>query len=104
MSEGKGHSVRTSITDGKEQEIVSVYYINENNLYGCTHVQLDIGEEKLMAVLDTGADISLMPERIFEDLLAKGLRAPQLPVVNGALMAAVGNRIKRQALVEFEID
>jgi hypothetical protein len=48
-----------------------------------------------------------MPERIFEDLLAKGLSAPQLPIVNGALITAFGNRtkrIKRQALVEFEID
>jgi len=61
-------------------------------LYGCPHVQLDIGEERLIAVLDTGAEISLMPERIFEDLLAKGLRAPQLPVVNGALITAFGSR------------
>jgi len=29
-----------------------------------------------------------MLEKIFEDLLAKGLRAPQLPVVYGALIAA----------------
>ena len=51
--------------------------------------------------------MSLMPERIFEDLLAKGLRAPQLPVVNRALIIAFGNRtkrIKRQALIEFQID
>ena len=48
-----------------------------------------------------------MPDGIFEDLLAKGLRAPQLPLVNGALITAFGsrtNRIKRQALIEFEID
>jgi hypothetical protein len=40
-------------------------------------------------------------------MLAKGLRAPQLPVVNGALITAFGSRtkrIKRQALIEFEID
>jgi len=51
--------------DAREQEIVNIYYINENNLYGCPHVQLDIGEEKLIAVLDKGAEISLMPEIIF---------------------------------------
>ena len=76
-------------------------------MYGFPHVQLDIDEERLIAVLDTGAEISLMPERIFEDLLAKGLRAPQLPVVNGALLTVFGRRtkrIKRQALTEFEID
>jgi hypothetical protein len=38
--------------------------------------------------LDTGAEIYLIPERIFEDLLAKSLRAPQLPVAIGALITA----------------
>ena len=68
---------------------------NEYNLYGCTHVLLDINREKLIAALDTGAEISLMRERISEDLLAKVLRAPQLPVVNGALITAYESRTKR---------
>jgi hypothetical protein len=107
MSERKKYSAHTSFVDKGEQEIVNMYYINENNLYGCPHVQLEIGEERLIAVSDTGVEISLMPERIFEDLLVKGLRAPQLPVVNGALITAFGSRTKRiktQALNEFEID
>ena len=48
-----------------------------------------------------------MPERIFKDLLAKGLREPQLPVVNGVSITAFGSttkRIKRQVLIEFKID
>ena len=47
-----------------------------------------------------------MPEGNFEYLF-RGLRAPQFPVVNGALINAFGNitkRIKRQVLIEFEID
>ena len=107
MSEQKSYFADTSIIDKREQVIVYIYYINENSLYGCPYVQLDISDEKLIAVLDTGAEIPLMPERVFEDLLAKGLRAPQLPVVNGALITAFGSRskrIKRQALIEFKID
>jgi predicted aspartyl protease len=107
MSERKNYSAQTSIVDKWEQEFVNIYYINENNFYGCPHVQLDVGEERLIAILDTGAEISLVPERIFEDLLAKGVRAPQLPVVNGALITAFGSRtkrIKRQTLIEFERD
>jgi hypothetical protein len=68
MSKGKSHSAHASIIDGGEQVIVSIYYINENNLYCYPHVQLDIGEEKLIAVLDTGTEISLTPEGIFERL------------------------------------
>jgi hypothetical protein len=65
------------------------------------------GKERSIAVLDTTAAISLTPKGIFEDLLGKGLRAQQLPAVNGALRTAVGNRtkrIRRQFLIEFEID
>jgi hypothetical protein len=96
MSEGKCYSAHISIIDKGDQETVNIYYINENNLYGCSHVQLDIGEKKLTAVLDTGAKISWMPERVFENLLAMGLRAPQLPVVNGVLITAFGRRTKRK--------
>ena len=105
MSERKIYSSHTSVIDKEKQEILRIYYVNENSLYGCPHVQLDVREEKLMAVLDTGTAI-LMPEGIFYNLLAKGLRAPQLPVVNGALITAFGSRtktIKRRALIEFEI-
>jgi len=88
MSEKENYYADTSIIDKREQEIVNIYYINANNLYGCPHVQRDIGEEKLIAVFDTGAKISLMPEKIFEDLLAKELTKTAIIVVYGALIAA----------------
>jgi len=106
MYERGSYSAHASIIDKGEQKIVNIYYTNEKNFYGCPHVQLGIGEGRLIAVLGTGGESSLMRERIFEDLLAKGLRAPQLPVVNGALITAFGRRtkrIKRQALIAFEM-
>jgi hypothetical protein len=65
MSERRSYSAHTSIIYKGEQEIVNIYHINENNLYGCLHVQLDISKERLKAVLDMGAEISLMPEKNF---------------------------------------
>jgi hypothetical protein len=41
------HCVHTATVDGEEPQIVHIYCINENNFYGCSHVQLDIGEGKL---------------------------------------------------------
>jgi hypothetical protein len=38
MSEVENHSARTSIIDGREQEIVNIHCINKNNLYVCPHV------------------------------------------------------------------
>ena len=48
MSEKESYSAHTSIIGKREQEIVNIYHINANNLYGCPHVQPDIGEEKFM--------------------------------------------------------
>jgi len=107
LADMTGQTTGVLVGDGEEQEFVNIYYINESNLYGCPHVELDIGGEKLMAILDTRAQISLMPERIFEELLTIGVKAPQLPVVNGALTTMFRNKtkgIRRQALIEFEID
>jgi len=53
MSKGKS-TVHYSIIDGREQEIFNIYDVNESNLHDCPRVQLDIGEEKLIAVLDRG--------------------------------------------------
>jgi hypothetical protein len=95
LTDQKGQTSCFSAGTGEEQELVDIYYINKNNLYGCPHVQLDICGEKLIALLDTGAEIFLMPEKIFKDLLAKGTKALQLLVVNGALTTAFGNKTKR---------
>ena len=54
MSEQKSYFADTSIIDKREQVIVYIYYINENSLYGCPYVQLDIAEERLIVVLDRG--------------------------------------------------
>jgi hypothetical protein len=70
ISDQRGQTVGVSVGDKEMQEFANVYYINENNLYGCPRVQLDISGEKLLAVTYTGAEISLMPERSFEGLLA----------------------------------
>jgi hypothetical protein len=44
-------------------------------LYGCPRFQLDTGEGKLITVLNTGAEISLMPEGKFEDLFSEGFKS-----------------------------
>jgi hypothetical protein len=52
---------------------VDIYYINEGNLYGCPHVKLQIGDKEVIAVLDSGADISILSEALFEYLTESGL-------------------------------
>jgi hypothetical protein len=42
-----------------------------------------------------GAEFSLTPENIFAGSLAKGVKAPQLPVIIGALTTAFRNKTKK---------
>jgi len=93
--------------NGEEQENVNICCLNENKLYGCPYVQLDIGEGKLIAVLDRGVEICLMLGGIVVDLIGKDLRAAKLRVVKRVVITDFGNRTKRintRALNEFVID
>ena len=49
------------INEESEKYIVNIYNINENNFYGCHHVQLDVGVGKLTTVFEWGEKNSLMP-------------------------------------------
>jgi branched-subunit amino acid transport protein AzlD len=57
--------------DGREKVILNIYCINKNNLYDCPHVQPDIVRETLVAVLDTGANISLLLEIFLGSVLRR---------------------------------
>jgi hypothetical protein len=67
-----------------------VYYINEDNLTGCPYVRTEINREQVIAVVESGAEIYLLSEKLFNRLLDRGLLAPHIPVVNGTLVSAWG--------------
>jgi hypothetical protein len=43
-SKRESDTAHSLINEGSEQDIVNIYNINANNLNGCPHVQLDIGD------------------------------------------------------------
>jgi hypothetical protein len=85
---------------------VKVYTPNESNLHKCPHVKLSIAEQKLIDILDTGAEATLMSEHLFESLTNREVKFLSIPVVKCVLHSAFGKkskRIKTQALVEFKL-
>jgi hypothetical protein len=83
-----------------------LYYINERGLRGCPHVKLTVGGKEIFALLDSGAEISVLSGSLFGRLTEEGLRIFHIPVVNAVLLSAWGaktKRTKKQALVEFGI-
>jgi hypothetical protein len=89
-----------------DENKVKVYTVNESKLHKCPHVKLRITEQKLIGILDTGAEATLMSEHLFESLTNRGVKFLSIPVVNCVLHSAFGKkskRIKTQALVEFKL-
>jgi hypothetical protein len=84
-----------------------VYVINESNLKGCPRVVLEIVDREVTAILDSGAEISVMSEEVYNNLVAGGLQPFHFPVTGGVLISAFGarsKRIRKQALIQFKID
>ncbi|KDR14848.1 hypothetical protein L798_11488 [Zootermopsis nevadensis] len=90
----------------RESEVM-IFYINEDNLHGCPQAKLKIGDKELIAILDSGAEMSIISETLVDALIESGLKLLRIPVVNGVLISAWGSRtkmIRKQALIPIKID
>jgi hypothetical protein len=111
IPEGKGEEPQTfgnEYLDRAEAEegVTKIFFINEKNLVECPHVKIKIGGREVIALLDTGAECSVMSEKLFTSLINDGMKLLYIPVVNCLLSTAFGRksrRVKRQALIEFRI-
>lgn len=54
----------------------------------CHYVRIEINREQVFAMVDSGAEISLLSEELFNRLLDGGLHVLYIPVVNGTLISA----------------
>jgi hypothetical protein len=84
-----------------------VLFINEDIISKSPQVNVTIGGgTQISAILDSGSEVNLLSESIYEQLLKAGIEVPELPLENVVLVTAFGkrsNRIRRQALIEFTI-
>jgi hypothetical protein len=84
-----------------------VLFINESSLANSPQADVQVLDKfKFTAILDSGSDVNLLSERIYEERTEAGAEIPILPVEGVALVTAFGRRskrIRRQALLEFEI-
>jgi hypothetical protein len=58
-----------------------VYVINGTNLRGCPKVNLFMGNKEVTAILDSGAEISVLSETIYSELVSSGMQILNIPVV-----------------------
>jgi hypothetical protein len=101
--------LKQEITDNLNRNVsnATIFSIGKGELQECPHVEVSVGNRKIISLIDTGAEISVISQELFEKLMEDGIEIPTLPISNCLLEAAFGTksqRIKRQALLNFTID
>lgn len=80
----------------EEKEDMNVHFIIEDNLKVCPHVKLEIMEQEIKAVVGgSGAEVFLISEELFNDLVNICLKSLYLPVLNDILVPAWGRRTQK---------
>jgi hypothetical protein len=88
------------------EDVICLYYVNEDNVETCPQIRITIGKEKCKALIDTGCQCSVMSEELYEELKTNGLDSLELPTQNVVLKSAFTGKtkkIRRQALVKLQI-
>lgn len=79
---------------------------NSNPLGQCPHIHTKTGQQRTLALLDTGSQVTAVSDTFYRVLLSEK-EVRELPVSNLMVSTAVGKKatpIKRQILIEIEVD
>jgi predicted aspartyl protease len=93
--------------DGKmEKDVSYTLYIAESKRHECPKFRIRIGGVEVSALLDTGCELSILNEQLYNKLRLLGLNCLELPTQHLNLVSAFNERSKRirkQALLGIQI-
>jgi hypothetical protein len=103
----EGESEPELVEKSEEAANFVMFFINDANLISSPQMTISVsGKFDITAIVDSGSEVNLLSDRVYEQLAKVGLEIPVLPVENIILVTAFGKRskrIRRQALLEFSI-
>jgi predicted aspartyl protease len=89
-----------------EKDVSYTLYIAECKRQECPKLRIRIGGEEVSALLDTGCELSVLNEQLYNKLRLLGLNCLELPTQHLNLISAFNERskiIQMQALLEIQI-
>ena len=92
--------------NSSDKDELTVFYINEANLNNCPRVEVRFGDQAVDCYIDSGSEVSVISEKLYNKLVLKGLPTYEIGINNAVLITAFGNRTKRlkkQVYLEFAI-
>ena len=98
----------TEENDGEENpETHHTLFVSEENRKECPKIKITILRNEILALIDTGCEVSLMNENVYNKLRQNGLECLELPTQHINLVSAFNrrsNKIKKQALLLFQVE
>ena len=89
-----------------EDEIICTLYLAENRRNECPRLLINIAGEEIFSLIDTGCEMSVFNENLYNRLRHAGLDCLELPTQHTNLVSTFNNksrRVRNQALLEFSI-
>jgi len=80
---------------------------NKETLNNCPQIPISIGNERVLAVIDTVSKISPVKEKMYHKSRSEDMESLELGLQNAVLVSAIGNKTKRirlQAMKQNHID
>jgi hypothetical protein len=75
-------------------------------MHECPRIPIHILDQEVKALIDTGCEMSIIKEHLYNGFRRKGLKCLELPAQNINLVSAFNkksNRIMKQALLNFNL-
>ena len=95
-------SADNTVTD----DISYTLYVTQNRRHECPKLLIKILGQKIFALIDTGCELSIMNEHMYNRLRHEGLKCFELPTQHVNLLSAFNkksNRVKKQAMLDVSI-
>ena len=102
LSANEGEVENLDVTDS----ISYTLYIAESRRQECPKLRIKIAGEEIEALIDTGCEMSILNEYLYNKLKHAGLNCLELPTQHVNLVSAFNDkskRVKKQALLEVNI-
>jgi len=89
-----------------EDKTKYTFYIAEEKLHECPRILVRIGGEEVSAILDTGCELTLMNEDLYERTKQRQKKYLELPAQHLSLVSSFNDksrRVKRQIFVPVKL-
>lgn len=100
------HVADGDINSGTEDGATYTMYIAEEKLQECSRITLKIEQQEVPAILDTGRELTLMNENLYNKIQQTGSKYRELPAQHLTLVSAFNDKrrsVRKQTMLPVKL-